>query len=448
MLANVNLFIQTNNLMSLGNILANNTVYRVLNIAATFFITIILSRLMGSQGYGLFSLIIVNVTVYNLLSGFGAEAGIVYNSAFGKFDINKLVTIIFSVILFQFIFLLIIGYSYYLLKHQFWFNLNHFWPLIFLFVSVAVIEKYNSLLYGHHFYSISNKIIFISNLICLLVFIFIFFGKKPGDFERYLNVYITTSVFQAMVSIIAFHKTINKPFKLAWPHSADWKLFFSYSLITFVTNCIQFLAYRVDYWMVDHFSGQNKLGIYSVAVKLVQLFWIIPLFFAGILFPATAGKKKQFNEHGMLALIRVMNVFNIAVAVISFFVTGWLIPVFFGKEYAESIMPFKWLLPGIVLFCNTTILAAYFAGKNLIKINLLGSFICFGIILILDLLLIPVYNIKGAALASSIGYGVTTIYFIWMFLKSSPYKLTDIFAINKNDWKQVFDFGTKFFIKK
>lgn len=425
---------------SLGNILANSSIYRVLNIAATFILTILLSRLMGTAGYGLFTLIVVNITIYSLISGFGCESGITYHGALGKIKSGKLLSIIFSILFFQIVLLFVINAIHLRVYNQNWFNVARIWPVFFMFLSVSVTDKYNAMFYGHHLYALSNKVVFLLNLVCIGIFATLFFTRSNQDFELYLQTYAVINLLQSLALVVIFHRTRKEPLGLSVPHMEEWKLFFSYSLVTVVTNFIQFLAYRIDYWIIDYMYDDNKLGIYSVAVRLVQMFWILPLLFGGILFPGTAGKLKEFSLQKMLSLLRVMNTLNFIAAIISFFVFAWAIPFFFGKAYTDGILPFQLLLPGIILFCDTTILGAYFAGHNRLKINLVGSTICFFIILLFDILLIPSYGIAGAAMASTIGYGISGLYSTYRFIKLTHVSLSDIFIVRKADIDSLINF--------
>ncbi|MGE5107203.1 MAG: polysaccharide biosynthesis C-terminal domain-containing protein [Sphingobacteriales bacterium] len=434
--------------MGLGNILAANTVYRILNIAATFILTILLSRLMGSAGYGLFTLIIVNVTIYNLVSGFGAEAGITYHGAAGKFNTTKLVSFAFTIVLGQLLILFLIGIIYKSTYHQNWFGLQNLWPVIFIFLSISLTDKYNAMFYGHHLYSLVNKIIFFGNLTCMAVFAIIYFFSNNYSFQIYLYTYAVIALLQSVFLIVSFHLNTNQPIYPLKLSVIEWQLFFSYSLITVVTNFIQFLAYRIDYWILDYYKGEKELGVYSVSVKLVQLFWILPILFAGVLFPGTAAQRKEFGQERIVSILRFMNTINLISGLIAFFFITWFLPFFFGEEYADGIMPFRWLLPGIILFCNTTILAAYFAGKNQLKVNLVGSGLCLIIILTLDVLLIPSLGVSGAAIASSIGYGVSGFYYIRKYLKESSNNLSEMFILNRKDKDQVLYLLKKILVKK
>ena len=69
--------------MMQGKMIGANIIYRILNVIVVFIINILISRLMGVAGYGLLSLLIVNASIFNLVSSLGADAGISYNTAAG-----------------------------------------------------------------------------------------------------------------------------------------------------------------------------------------------------------------------------------------------------------------------------------------------------------------------------------------------------------------------------
>src|SRR5437762_4011163 len=106
--------------MNVGSILARNSLYRLLNIAAGFFITLFLTRLMSTEGYGILSLLVANASFFNLLSCLGAESGIAFHSATGDIQKGRMFTIIYSVILFQLILLLITEIAHYYITGHYW----------------------------------------------------------------------------------------------------------------------------------------------------------------------------------------------------------------------------------------------------------------------------------------------------------------------------------------
>ncbi len=420
--------------------LVTNIVYRVLNVLVVFIISILLSRLTGVAGYGLLSLMIANATIFNLVSALGADAGIGFHAASGRLSPGKLTSFVAVIVLIQLALLCLVEAGMYALQGHFFLfrstELRYAWMGPLFLVSISLVEKYSALLNGKQLFSLCNKMLLVGNGLILALFTFLWFAEAQQP-VYYVAAYIILNFIQAIILVFAYHRTVKLPAGLERLGRKDTISLFSYSIFTFIINSIQFLAYRVDYWILDHYRGEEELGWYSVAVKLSQLFWVLPLLFASIIFPKSAGETQQFNQAGMRALIRGMNWLNIAGGVVLFFLAGWFIPLLYGQEYANSVELFRLLLPGMILFCIATVLAAYFAGQNKLKVNLGGSLLCLAVILVLDLLLIPSKGMQGAAIASSVGYGVTALYFVTVYCYSGKIGLAGLIIPGRDDIKYI-----------
>ena len=75
------------------------------------------------------------------------------------------------------------------------------------------------------------------------------------------------------------------------------------------------------------------------------------------------------------------------------------------------------LLLGIIPLSGALALSAYFAGIHKIHINLYGSCIGLMVSLLLNILLIPTYGIRGAAISSILSYVSTALYYYILFFK-------------------------------
>jgi O-antigen/teichoic acid export membrane protein len=200
--------------------------------------------------------------------------------------------------------------------------------------------------------------------------------------------------------------------------------------------------------LLDHYRGEEELGWYSLAVRLVQLFWVVPLLFASIIFPVSANKKIEYDERQMLALIRGINLVNIVAGLLLFFIAPVMIPLLFGQAYANSVLLLQVLLPGVLLFCIVTILAAYFAGQRKLGINFYGSLLCLTGVLVLDIVWIPSMGMKGAAIASSIAYGATALYFIVVYCYRKKTAVTKFFIPQRTDLQYIRGILRSVFSKK
>lgn len=418
--------------------LALNLLLRLLNVLLVFVINILISRLAGVAGYGLISLLLANAGLFNLVSAFGSDAGISYHAASGRLANQKLLGFVWAItgiqllaaLLFDWFFRQQYGHSWFIYEP----DVNVWWLGVIYLLSIALTEKYAALLNGNRLFSRYSRLLLLSNLLMLAGLLVLLVQKQsPIVFETVLTVYVLFSLLQSVLLMFAWHTTKGHRLQVSALTAKDTTIFFSYSLIAFIINCIQFFAYRIDYWLIDYYRDRLELGWYSMAVRLSQFFWVLPLLLAGMIAPLVAAARQNANENRMPAILRWMNMLNVITASVLFLAAGWFIPFLFGGEYAQSITLFRILLPGVVLFCNATIIAAFYAGKNQLRLNLFGSMLCLGIILILDLLLIPAYGMKGASVASSIGYGVTGLYYLASYTMQQKTGLLTLLIPEKKD---------------
>jgi O-antigen/teichoic acid export membrane protein len=430
--------------MSLHQTLFSNSVYRLLNIIAQFLITIILTRLMGVQGYGIFSLVIAVANIFNLFTSLGLDSGITFHTASDKVPFGGIVWLTAIIVTAQIVLWLLTDVIYQGIsgEHVMGQLLNG-WQvaaIIMLIVSISVTEKFTALFNGYHLYSLLNRFLLFTNLIILALFIFLWFNYENLSPETYILIFIISSVLQSLFLLIAFRVTTGWQFSFRRVPLNVLKNFFSFIMIVYVANLVQFLAYRADYWILEHYYPQQKeLGWYALAVKLVQFFWIVPNLLASIIFPNVADQKKGVSKENISRLIRVMNAINLVLGLLCVVVVGWLIRIFFGSDYEPSIRLFLLLLPGALFFCITTVLAAYFSGINKPVNNLYASLICLVVVIVLDFLLIPELGKQGAAIASSIAYIVTTIFMLITFCIQESQPIVKLLLPGTRDIKSVYN---------
>jgi Na+-driven multidrug efflux pump len=75
----------------------------------------------------------------------------------------------------------------------------------------------------------------------------------------------------------------------------------------------------------------------------------------------------------------------------------------------------------------------YFKATNQISYTIKASWGGVIITVILDLILIPVYGIIGASIASVLAYGTTAIFLIYHVSKKIDLRIEDIIFIKKSD---------------
>jgi len=214
----------------------------------------------------------------------------------------------------------------------------------------------------------------------------------------------------------------------------EMRSFSSFSFIVLITNVIQFIAFRADYWLISFYYDHSSVGVYAQASKFAQLLWIIPGVLAGLIVPALKNEGQKLSDSKFISLCRVLFYVHIALTLLLIVAALIIYSFFLPPIYFDGFLSLLIMTPGYLIFTITTIVAAYFSANRMLKINLVGSVLCCVLMILLDLILIPLLSYKGAAIANLITYSITTAYFIFRSIPVTTSSFKDFFTIKKSDF--------------
>ncbi|TDW97544.1 lipopolysaccharide biosynthesis protein [Dinghuibacter silviterrae] len=184
-----------------------------------------------------------------------------------------------------------------------------------------------------------------------------------------------------------------------------------YSGLAFLSNLVFFGVYRMDYWWVAAYCKPGELGNYIQASKLIQLFLYLPQLIALIIFPdvvqGMADRDTVRKLVGYTLLIYTAGIGLLLVAGSRGLV--WLL----GPTFDQVYPAFLRLIPGVYALGPLALLAAYFAGRNRVTVNLYGGLVAVVVMFFGDMIFIPRYHIMAAAMVSSVSY-LTYLAFEWV----------------------------------
>lgn len=152
---------------------------------------------------------------------------------------------------------------------------------------------------------------------------------------------------------------------------------------------------------------------------------------ASVLLPTLAGQQAQSKQIAVKAVVATFAV-SVAAGLAAFLVGPPIIIFLLGKAFAGTVEPFLILLPGIVVFSLTNVLATYLTAAGKPGYNAAIALISFLFTVIFDILLIPRYGISGAAVASGISYTLSSIMTVITFTKVSAIGMAEAVMIVKS----------------
>ena len=172
-------------------------------------------------------------------------------------------------------------------------------------------------------------------------------------------------------------------------------------------NVLQFVSYRFDVMLVSIWVGQSALGVYAVGVLFAEALWLVPSALGTVLLSHTARSSKAEADR-RIGIVFPLSVWLVVAAAALLCFVAWLAPrVYLGSAYAEVPWVTWALMPGAIALSGTKVLSNDLTGRGYPGINTAIAAATMIATVVGDVLLIPRYGIIGAAVASSIGYGVS-----------------------------------------
>lgn len=184
-----------------------------------------------------------------------------------------------------------------------------------------------------------------------------------------------------------------------------------YGFVAQVSDVLTQLNYRAAIAFVALSTGAAGVAVYAIAIQIVEKLWLPSQAISTILFPHLV----EDNRDGKSIFER-----SLKVALLTLYATGLLafvaalilpfvmVPVF-GPNFRPSIMIAWLLLPGIVLWSASRVLAHGLKAIGAVEANVTNAMITLAITLVLNLLLVPIWGVYGAAVATSITYSLDLV---------------------------------------
>jgi O-antigen/teichoic acid export membrane protein len=164
---------------------------------------------------------------------------------------------------------------------------------------------------------------------------------------------------------------------------------------------------RIDQVMIGEMLGERQVGIYSAAVRLVEMWYIVPAILASSIFPALY-RLKSDNPERYLQRVQQYFDFMVIVPVVAgilvVMIAGQLVTLLYGSEYQGAVPVLQIYIWSSVFGFLIVATSSYLIAENRTGFLLFRYTLGMLINLVLNWLLIPVYGIQGSAYATLIAY--------------------------------------------
>jgi O-antigen/teichoic acid export membrane protein len=180
------------------------------------------------------------------------------------------------------------------------------------------------------------------------------------------------------------------------------------------SQALQFLNYRLDLFVLSAVAGSAIVGQYSVAVAVTSVLIVAPQALASFVFPRVAelGAEGTPDAEGRRAALEASSVRHmvlitvLTVPLVALVLVGG-VELLYGRDFRPAIELGLILLPGVAMFGLSFVLVAITNGRGRPGYSLVTAAIATPVTVLLYFLLIPSFEGEGAALTSTLSYGIT-----------------------------------------
>ncbi len=275
----------------------------------------------------------------------------------------------------------------------------------------------------------SQITIFLAFFIPLIKILIIFLNKGIIFFATIL--FLETLISTSWSIYIYIKKFKGKPLK--WKLNLNvFKKLMKESWPLLLASFSGYIYAKMDQVMLMHYINSESVGLYSVAVKLTQVWAFIPGLVIISLFPAIVNAKKD-GVKKYARRFRLLTVFTLSISFLIatplYIFAPIVIKTVFGNDFVNSA-PILQIYLWVSITTTLIILTQQFLiAEKLSKIFLYTSIIGAVLNIFLNILLIPNFGSQGAAYATLISY--FSVFISTLFFKKSRSVILEIIILKK-----------------
>lgn len=420
---------------SMGNFLT-----LVVMMPLTIIVNIIVARILGPSAKGIyaFMLLMGESMVPILFMGFGV--GVIYLIGSEKYSarettwsclvIGLLVGTIISALLY------VLWYFNLLGQTAAEIDAKYMLPIIFSLPLSGVFSIAKQVFKGSSMFGLLNIITLVNavlNAVFLIIFVML---TKWGLMGAVIGI-VVQKILTVLVILYIVWKQYRPTLRLHFPFIRES---YSYGIKAWVGNLATRANDRFDQLLLGFFASSQLLGYYSVAFSMVRFLGFFPQAVTPVFFNVVARQQDREKSAFLLAQVhRAMIIVVGALALFIGFIGHWFVVTLYGPEFEPAYVPFLILLPGMFIYAASRRIINKYLGANgmpekMSYIEASGAIVG----LVCYLILIPKFDIIGAALGSTIAYFVSSFLALYFFKRVVPGKRFNLFLVGPKDIVWVF----------
>lgn len=208
----------------------------------------------------------------------------------------------------------------------------------------------------------------------------------------------------------------------------------NYARQGYLANIVGFLGYRLDIFLVGAFLPAREVGFYVAAVAVAERLWLPSQAIASVLLPQLTASSPGTRQRETERAGRVTLTITLVAGCVVWIGASPIIELLYSSSFLPAVGSLRWLLPGIVTMALARMFSARIAAEGAVKTNSRVSGAALVVNVALNLILIPLRGIEGAAIASTISYTVDLVLRAWIMHRSNRNQLSIVRMLKPARW--------------
>ena len=381
-----------------------HTIFTKFSSAGLGFLTIILiSQILGVEAKGEQAIMVYNINLLLMLFTLIGNSTLIYltpRKDFSNLIIPSFLWIVITAIL-----------------------VSLFFPDICVLIAVlAAISEINQfLLLGKQKISQANilKLLYplVSFTYILVLWLFNRFTKVEDFIMAMLIAYIV-SFFYGIFALKDEYKNLKPISKQEL--TSSFKTLFSLGVTKQIGYIAQSMNYRLCFYILGFYCGETLVGIYSNAVSLSEAVMLFGSSLALVQYSSLSNNENDSSSKKFSwKMSKINGIFTAAALLVLSLLPSEVYSFIFGKGFEDISQTIRILSIGVLPLSISSNFTQYFYAKGNFKISTFASIIGLAVTIIVGLILIPKYQLQGAALTATLSY-ITTFtieFYFFVFRK-------------------------------
>ena len=391
---------------------------KILRMFVGLFVGIWVARYLGPEQFGLLSYAQSFVFLFTAIATLGLDGIVVRELVKDETQRDVLLGTAFGLKLIGAILILpVLAIAVQLTSNDDFTNL-----LVFIIASATIFQSFNVIDFYYQS-KVLSKYVALANIASLAlsscIKIALILNEAPLISFAIMVVF---DVIVLIIGLIVYYKTSSRLKLFNWRfESIVAKKLLRDSWPLMLSGLVVSVYMKIDQVMIKEMLGIESVGQYAAAVSLSEAWYFIPMAMANSLFPAIINAKKVSEDLYYTRLQRLYTLMvwlAIAIALPMTFLSEWLVVLLYGAEYSQaSLVLMIHIWASVFVFLGVAS-GNWYLSENLQTLAFMRAFYGMLTNIVLNFFMIPVYGIKGAAMATLLSYFIAGLMFDLFYVKT------------------------------